>query len=117
MKTIENRIWYTRHRGPLLIHAAKGMTRSEYDSACSFASAIGVHQLPAIDALDRGGIVGLANLVDCVHPKDRSSDWHMGDQYGFLLQDSRALPFFPYTGKLGIFDVPTSDYPLPEAAP
>lgn len=117
IKTIENRIWHTNYRGPVLIHAAKGMTRAEYEGASGFAQAIGVDVVPAIDALDRGGIVGLANLVDCVHPKDRSSEWHMGDQYGFLLQDTRPLPFFSYTGKLGLFEVPVSAYAPPEVHP
>lgn len=114
IKTIENRIWHTPYRGPVLIHAAKGMTRGEYDSASGFAYAVGVDEVPAPEALDRGGIVGVANLIDCVHPANRTSDWHMGDQYGFLLQDTRPLPFFPYTGALQLFEVPASAYTPPQ---
>ena len=31
-KTIENRTWRTQYRGRFLVHAAKGMTRKEYDA-------------------------------------------------------------------------------------
>jgi len=35
-KDIENRDWPTRLRGRIAIHAAKGMTRDEYESALFF---------------------------------------------------------------------------------
>lgn len=38
-KRIENRRWSTRVRGPFLIHAAKGMTLAELDSARTFCAA------------------------------------------------------------------------------
>lgn len=37
-KRIENRRWSTRVRGPFLIHAAKGMTLAELDSARTFCA-------------------------------------------------------------------------------
>lgn len=30
-KRVENRTWETRYRGPILIHAAKGVTKREYE--------------------------------------------------------------------------------------
>ncbi len=108
VKTIENRTWPTRYRGPVLLHASKGMTNMEYHDAVSFALVMGVDLavIPKPNDLQRGGIVGVATLADCIPPHARTSLWHMGDQYGFLLQDIQPLPFHPLKGSLGLFDVP-----------
>lgn len=97
-KDIENRNWSTAFRGRFLIHASKGMTRYEYENA-----PIHIVDLPDFDELQRGGIVGSVELVDCV--SDSDSEWFFGE-YGFLLRDPKPLPFIPYKGKLGFFDVP-----------
>jgi hypothetical protein len=91
-KRIENRDWRSCHyRGPLLIHAAKGCTRQEYDDAvCDMAKhgliyTTGIHggdpRAPLIPWLTgatndwtgplernlyRGGIVGVCNLVGVI---------------------------------------------------
>jgi hypothetical protein len=107
IKTIENRTWPTRYRGPVLLHASKGMTRAEYEDACAMAFWAGVHaaDIPKLEDLQRGGIVGKATLADCIPSEKRASDWHMGGQFGFLLQDIEPLPFTPLKGALGLFDV------------
>lgn len=100
-KDIENRDWYTGFRGRFLIHASKGMTREEYENA-----PLWVVDLPDFDDLERGGIVGSAELVDCVDDSD--SEWFFG-RYGFVLRDPKPLPFRPLKGMLGFFDVPEPD--------
>ena len=35
-KNIENRMWRTSYRGPVLIHASKGMTQDEYNACRLF---------------------------------------------------------------------------------
>ncbi|EPS1221628.1 ASCH domain-containing protein [Burkholderia cenocepacia] len=109
-KDIENRTWPTSYRGPLLIHASKGMTRAEYETAMRFAIVAGAtyEELQRFDDSVRGGIVGVVDLFDCVPPSRRSSPWHIEGSYGFALRNARPLPFIPYTGRLGIFDVPDS---------
>ena len=108
-KDIENRTWETRVRGPILIHAAKGMTKREYLDAMDFADANGTrrigHLLDAFEPgnLPRGGIIGSVNLADCVYQSD--SPWFQGP-YGFVLRDPKPLPFIPFKGQLGFFDVP-----------
>lgn len=99
-KDVENRSWPTRFRGRFLIHAAKGMTRDEYESAPAW-----IVDLPDFDQLRRGGIVGSAELVDCVTESD--SEWFFG-RYGFVLRNVKPLLFVPYRGELGFFDVPDS---------
>lgn len=102
-KDIENRRWYAKFRGRFLIHAAKGCTRSEYVDACAFmAYHCGGVDVPLLESLPRGGIVGVANMVGCVDDSD--SDWFVGD-WGFELSDVQPLPFFPCRGALGFFHV------------
>lgn len=111
-KDIENRTWATSFRGPFLVHAAKGMTRAEYDRANAFArqtGRLGV-ELPPPEALARGGVVGAVTLVDCV--PQSASPWYMG-QMGFVLQRPVVLPFVPCRGQLGFFDI--ADAVLEEA--
>jgi hypothetical protein len=107
-KPVENRQWWTQYRGPLLIHAAKGMTKFEYEDCADLVAAIakktGVSiPMPAFERLERGGIVGKADLVDCV--SDSDSLWFTG-KFGFVLENAVPLPFKPYKGQLGFFDVP-----------
>ena len=97
-KDIENRDWPTKFRGRFLLHAGKGMTRDEYEDA-----PLWIVDLPDFKDLERGGIVGSVELVDCV--SDHDSDWFFG-RYGFVLRDPKPLPFTPYRGQLGFFDVP-----------
>ena len=102
-KDIENREWPTRFRGRVLVHASKGMTQREYDEAFEFAqNAYGRYlHIPFSGVLDRGGIVGSVEIVDCVTRSD--SRWFVGT-YGFVLRDPVVLPFQPYRGALGFFD-------------
>jgi hypothetical protein len=106
-KDIENRDWYTGFRGRFLIHASKGMTRDEYASAVD--DALGIDDridIPAFDALERGGIIGSANLVSVV--SNSPSLWFCG-RYGFELRDVLPCEFRPYKGALGFFEVPDAD--------
>lgn len=104
MKGIENRDWSTKFRGRFLIHASAGMSRVEYDQAKLFVQTC-VHaglELPPFEQLERGGIVGEAELVDVV--EDSCSWWFFG-HYGFVLRDAKALPFRPCRGMLKFFEV------------
>lgn len=106
LKDIENRTWSTRFRGRFLIHAAQGMTRREYEDCVFFSRSRGLNEtFPRREAMERGGIVGAATLVDCVPPALRKSPWHMEMQVGFQLADAEPLPFRPYKGSLGFFKV------------
>jgi hypothetical protein len=110
-KSVENRSWSTSFRGPVLLHAAKGMTRDEFwDGMCTLEAIsrqdretnnrrrAQIHQ-----AMQRGGIVGIVDIVDCV--ADHPSPWFVG-RYGFVLANPRPLPFVSCRGALGFFDVP-----------
>src|SRR5882672_2480780 len=101
-KDVENRTWSTRYRGPVLIHAsqrADNVTSEEIEQRC------GVRP-PAV--LPLGGIVGLAEIVDCKKP--HASPWYNRDDYldrhgarrdyfAFVLANSRPLPFVQWKGQ------------------
>jgi hypothetical protein len=82
------------------------MTRDEYRYGAEYIKARVSVWPPRRDLLERGGFVAVAELVDCFCADDpRSGDpWFQGP-YGFLLHRARAIPFHPFTGKLGLFEV------------
>jgi len=109
-KDIENRDWYTNFRGRILLHASKGMTKDEYEDALDTAHGVSITHpftpgltMPPFSKLERGGIIGWVEIVDCVVKSD--SPWFFG-RYGFVLRNPRPLTFTPYKGALGLFDVP-----------
>jgi hypothetical protein len=101
-KDVENRNWPTKVRGRVLIHAAKGMTQDEYLDVWHFVLPWGI-QLPSFNSMQRGGIIGSVEIVDCVSAS--TSPWFMG-RFGFVLRNPIALSFRPFRGALGFFDVP-----------
>lgn len=105
-KDIENRGWSTKFRGRVLVHAAKGMTKREYEDVESFLFSCSLPQvdvlLPRFKDLQRGGIIGSVEIVDCVTASE--SPWFFGT-YGFVLRNPQPLPFQPLKGALGFFKV------------
>ena len=107
-KDIENRDWRTDYRGPVLIHTGKICTDDDYDSfLATMHTASLKHPFPAgltvprREALPLGGIVGEAEIVDCVTRS--ASPWFFG-KYGLVLRNARPLPFQPCRGQLGFFE-------------
>ncbi|MBX9757229.1 MAG: ASCH domain-containing protein [Beijerinckiaceae bacterium] len=102
-KDIENRTWSTRYRGPVFIHAGvafDGPKAEALEDAQKWALSAGVDIPWSLDDLPRGGIVGVAEIVDCV--TSSRSPWFMG-QYGFVLRNARPIDFIPCKGALGFF--------------
>lgn len=99
-KDIENRSWHTKYRGQVLVHASQGVKSSEYAAAQTLARSLGIG-LPPLNDLDTGGIVGVTTITDCVEQSD--SPWFFGDK-GFVLADSRTLPFVQMKGRLSFFE-------------
>lgn len=96
-KDIENRNWRTKHRGPVLIHASKTY---DHEGHRYIVDILGI-RVPK--DLPSGGIVGVAFITDCVEAS--SSRWFIPGKYGFALKNARELPFTPYRGMPGLFDV------------
>ncbi len=108
---VDDRSWGTRYRGPMLIHASKGIYAEYYD----YIKANTDIPIPDKDKLGYGGVIGIANLVLCCRPGElpqgisRMQRAHFGgvhqEYYGFLFEQARPLPFMPCPGKLGIFEI------------
>lgn len=96
-KDVENRTWATKHRGPIALHASKNYDR---DGHKYIEEVMGL-SVPA--DLPQGGIVGVAELLDCV--TTHSSRWFHGP-YGWVLVSVTPLAVAPYPGKLGLMEVP-----------
>src|ERR1700689_5169089 len=87
-KDIENRSWRTRYRGTLLIQASAGLpTKHALEDIRLFVRKRGV-DLP--EDFERGGIVGMAQLDDCV--TSSGSKWFEGP-VGWVLSKPKRLPF------------------------
>lgn len=105
LKRIENRNWPTKYRGPFLIHAGKAL---DIDADWSIKQAL--HPVAGSTFLTspaqrevmalRGGIIGMAEIVDCV--QGSGDPFFVGD-YGFVIENARLLPFQPCRGLLGFF--------------
>ena len=110
-KDVENRTWRTNFRGPVLIHAGKAVDRAAHEDWYWGAHpATGEYGGDWVDKVrppeggfDLGGIVGVAEVVDCV--SSSGSPWFCGP-FGFVLRNARPLPFTPLKGALGFFKVP-----------
>jgi hypothetical protein len=93
-KDVENRDWPTKGRGWFIVHA--GVSKSEIDKDDEREM-----------AMPRGGVVGMARIVDCVTEMD--SNWFFG-RYGFVLRDAFPLPLIPCRGQLGFFNLEPDTY-------
>jgi hypothetical protein len=114
-KDVENRVWRTTYRGPLLLHAAK--RRISPEEALDFINLLDlilgarrVSQLLPIGScvdfiigLPRGGIVGRVDVVGC--RRGVESPWAFEDQYQWIVENPTPLPFKPYKGERGFFEV------------
>ena len=107
-KDIENRDWKTNIRGPICIHAAKGMTKDEWEDCLATIHHISIRHpfpegslFPPFKEFERGGIVGTVEIVSCV--SDSASPWFFG-KYGFVLANPKPVPFIEVKGQLGFFE-------------
>lgn len=122
-KDIENRDWRTHYRGQVAIHAGKTLDQDCVHALTHHAGPYhpvtgqpfqidtGSRRIGEENGFDvfnppawadqRGGIVGVAEIVDCVEFSD--SPWFVG-RYGFVLRNAQPVPFIPVKGKQGFFD-------------
>lgn len=108
-KDIENRTWATSYRGPLLIHASKKIEKMKVVEVRGGSSVL-TCAYPE-EPLQTGGIIGVAQLVDCTD-KGITSPWWEG-AFGWKLINPQPLPFSPLKGGLGLRDV-SAKHLLPE---
>jgi ASCH domain len=97
VKDIENRSRRTHHRGPLLIHASLSLDGFS-ENIKLVERRLGI-SVPS--ELDRGGIVGVVDVIDCV--ESHKSKWFEKGSYGWVLSNPRRLKFRPCKGAVGLF--------------
>lgn len=116
-KPIENRKWKTNFRGRILIHAGKGLDVQADDDLWNNRHPVTGEQSERTAGLmlpntwERGGIVGIATISDCVTASD--NEWFEGP-FGFVMTDPKPCAFVPWRGQLGFFDIPDDALILPE---
>uniref|UniRef100_A8GLP2 ASCH domain-containing protein n=1 Tax=Serratia proteamaculans (strain 568) TaxID=399741 RepID=A8GLP2_SERP5 len=108
-KPVENRTWRTNYRGPLLIHASKGVLSRDYAAAFNLIRhhCLGI-RLPEIDGFECGGIVGAVELTDCV---TRHDSLFFGGPHGFVLANATPTDFHPMKGRLSFFEAGLRQHP------
>ena len=107
-KPVENRGRRTRHRGPILIHAAQKEERHQIEpilGQVALQTSRRYSEIKDLYARHRaiGSIVGTADIVDCVG--SMRSPWFFGP-WGFVLANPRWCDPIPYKGQLSLFEVP-----------
>ena len=82
-KRVENRVWQTDYRGPLLIHAGKSRAWLWPTSEADFG-----------DALVFGALLGVVEILDCIpiHRTDRSDPTEPG---GISAEHATKYPWLP----------------------
>jgi hypothetical protein len=105
-KDIENRSLPCHFRGTVPIHAGK-----KFDPPYADAQAWDWPDIERPCDFDLGGIVGQAEIVDCVTTS--KSRWFQG-KFGFVIRNASPLPFQPCRGHLGFFE---PDFTTREASP
>jgi len=102
IRDVDNRDWETKYRGPILIHAGKKIDGDAYDWV-EWRFGRGSIAIPPPDQLDCGGIVGVTSIIDCTYFSE--SPWLVKSAWGYILKDSRPLPFMACKGRPGFFKV------------
>lgn len=107
-KTVENRTWPTRHRGPLAIHAGAAFEEDAWRT--SVVRALPRGTLPGLTSLPKSAILAVVELAGCHEYKPGccgtpwaekgAGTWH------WVLADVRALSEpVECTGRLGLWRV------------
>lgn len=116
-KTVENRTWRTRERGPIAVHASariyRGEFRDDFDTIAQLLSwPLDVQRRMYAEWNDRrncGAVLAVARLVACALPGEdwvRDNPFFYGP-FGFVLYDIQPLARpVPVRGALGFWSLP-----------
>jgi hypothetical protein len=98
-KTVENRRWPFRYRGPLAIHA--GLSRDRHAEYRPLVRAV----VDDPDALATGALIAVAELVDCHPDTGCCRPWGEPGAHHLVLAHIRRLPRpIPARGQRGLWD-------------
>jgi hypothetical protein len=112
---VDDRPWACSYRGPVAIHASKMANKRYYD----YFFKVSGGALPPLELFPYGGIVGVAELVDCLAPRQAGpgelqpdpirSHFGAAGYFGLVFADARRVPFHACRGSLGLFEAPPFD--------
>lgn len=102
-KDIENRTWSTKYRGWFFIHTGQQPDVEGYDRAARKLREYNGKEIPPLENLNTGGIVGKARIVDCVETHI-SPWWNDETDYGFVIDMAHPVPFRECPGQLRFFE-------------
>jgi len=113
-KWIETRSWRTEYRGPLAIHAAKGMPHWAMDTCQEepFRGVLLAAGIAGVCDLPRGAVIATCRLVGCLpteifFPSEREREFGDFDsgRFAWLLDEIVALPApIAAKGALGLWE-------------
>ena len=122
-KRAENRKWSTNYRGPLAIHAGKSRKWLDAEDPDEWPNLYGT-DFPDVKAMQFGAIIGTCELVACVElaawrlgtprfandPTIRAAmESHFAEgPFVWVLKDVQFCAPLPYSGAMGLWDVPPS---------
>ena len=104
-KKIETRSWATSYRGPIAIHAGKGMQFADLSARDPFfpvlwnAEQIKMTHKQRVKTLPYGKVIAIADLVDCVKVVgyDNFAKSPILDRKSWLLGDAKEIAFGDYS--------------------
>lgn len=137
-KRVETRSWATPYRGPVAIHAAKGLAEPvcnedglrEYVAADPYAEALGRHGYVVAEELPRAAIVAVVNIVACLPTNNLGTamkalpelaDFETGEferqfgdygpgRFAWLLEGLHRIdPPIPYRGAQKLWEIPEDE--------
>ena len=120
-KNTENRSWPTAYRGPLLIHASKGVDldrdvtaigncfQDSWKDLREYVIQKSPDMRPPLDlpvqipAINPGYAIGIVDVIGC--DQAMRSPWDERGQYHWRLRNPRPIEAFMMRGQLGLYDV------------
>ncbi|MEU3564605.1 ASCH domain-containing protein [Kitasatospora sp. NPDC006786] len=108
-KTTENRSWPTKHRGPVVLHAARALARDGQADPLVRA----VLARPGAPALTTGALVATANVTDCHRDTGCCRPWGLPGLWHWGLADVQALADpISAAGRLGLWRLDPGQHAL-----
>lgn len=100
-KDIENRVWTTKFRGRVRIHASKKFDKEHWSWIVDNDNRLVTGGVPIPSDFIHGALIGEVDIIDCV--TNHGSRWWFGP-YGFVLANAVEYEIpIPCKGMLGFF--------------